>query len=335
MRGPFPARSPSRTFTRRSYSSATRGRFLRCHHVGRSRLPTLPMMRTRPAGDSKIAASSCRKRMPNASANRATYVGWSPAYSLFPKTAQTGADTRVRIVRTTVPNASMSFRSVVSPASRNKSTAPRRSRSALTPARFSYPWTSPTAAIRTEAPNVGPVDETFARLEFPHNRLARREVDDREARGHGLDVPHLLVWGLGLPRRRIHEDDPAVLVDACGVDVAGRKDVRDLVDDQVVFRLGRDRRLAAVDRGEVSHAEHRLHRVERTCIAHAGNRGHQVVHAPAVVREDADPLDAQERGVPREDHVRIDEVLDRGRERGLRLGRPHGVVVSREHDDGD
>src|SRR3989441_6920746 len=269
---PSPARSPSRTLTRRSYSSAARGRFFRCHQVGRSRLPTLPMIRTAPEGDSKTAASSWRNRTPNASANRATYAGWSPAYSLFPKTAQTGADTRARIVRTTVPNASMSFRSVVSPASRNRSTGPRRSRSAVTAGRCSRPWTSPTAAIRTGAPNVGRVDEPFPRLELPHDRLARREVDDREARGHRLDVPHLLVRRLSLPRRRIHEDDPAILVHAGGVHVARREDVRDLLDDQVVFRLRRDRRLAAVDRREVAHAEHGLHRVDRTRVAHARNR---------------------------------------------------------------
>ena len=119
------------------------------------------------------------------------------------------------------------------------------------------------------------------------------------------------------------------------MDVAGRKDVRDLVDDQMVFGLGRDRRLAAVDRGEVAHAEHRLHRVERTRVTHPGDRGHEVVHAPAMVREDADPFEGEERGIPREDDVRIEQVLDRGRERGLRLGRTHGVVVSREHDDRD
>src|SRR2546426_791555 len=221
------------------------------------------MIRTRPVGDSKTAASSWRNRTPNASANRATYAGWSPAYSLFPNTAHTGADMRARIVRTTVPNASMSFRSVVSPASRNRSTGPRRSRSAVTAGRCSFPWTSPTAAIRTDAPNVGRVDE------------------------------------------------------------------------QVALRLGCDRRLAAVDRGEVPHAEHRLHHVEWTRVAHARNRRHQVVHAPAVVREDADAFDAQEGGVPREDHVRIEEVLDRGRERRLGLGRPNGVMVPREHDDGD
>src|SRR5207237_4235395 len=148
-----------------------------------------------------------------------------------------GAVTRARDLRTTAPNASMSFRSVVSPASRNRSTGPSRSRSAVTRARFSCPWTSPTAATRTAAPNVGRVDEPFSRSEFPDDRLAGGEVDDREAGGHGLDVPHLLVRGLGLPHRRIHEDDSAVLVHPSRMDVPRRKDVRDLVDDQVVFGL--------------------------------------------------------------------------------------------------
>src|SRR6266571_1339613 len=335
MRVPFPARSPSRTFTRRSYSSAIRGRFLRCHHVGRSRLPTLPMMRTLPPGDSKTAASSWRNRTPNASANRATYAGWSLVYSLFPKTAHTGALTLARIVRTTAPNASRSFRSVVSPASRNRSTGPSRLRSAVTAGRFSCPWTSPTAAMRTAAPNVGRVDEPFRPSEFADDRLTGSQVDDREACGHRLDVPHLLVRRLGLPRRRVHEDDPAILVHARGVHVARRKDVRDLLDDQVVFRLRRDRRLASIDRREVAHPEHGLHRVDRTRVAHPGDRGDQVVHAPAMVRQHAHAPEAQERRVPREDHVRVEEVLNGRREGRLRFRGPHGIVVPREHDDRD
>src|SRR5437773_5221723 len=107
------------------------------------------------------------------------------------------------------------------------------------------------------------------------------------------------------------------------MDVAGRKDVRDLVDDQMVFGLGRDRRLAAVDRGEVAHAEHRLHRVERTRVTHPGDRGHEVVRAPAMLREDADPFEGEERGIAREDDVRIEQVLER---RSTRLNSSHITI---------
>src|SRR2546426_307989 len=153
------------------------------------------------------------------------------AAPLSPNTAPPGAVPRARIARTTASNASRSFRSVVSPASRNRSTGPSRLRSAVTAGRFSYPWTSPTAAMRTAAPNVGPVDEPFPPSEFADDRDAGGEVDDRETRGPRLDGPALLGRCLGLPRRRIHEDDPAILVHARRVHVARREDVRDLLDD--------------------------------------------------------------------------------------------------------
>src|SRR5438046_1598097 len=50
--------------------------------------------------------------------------------------------------------------------------------------------------------------------ELADDRLAGREVDDREACRSRLDVSHLLVGSLRLPRRRVDEAAASVLIDA-------------------------------------------------------------------------------------------------------------------------
>src|SRR2546430_2138113 len=306
MRGSSPASSSSSTPIRRRYSSARWGRFFRCHQVGRSRHPRLPITPTSFPPTDHRSASSCKNRTRCVAPNRATYAGWSFGYSLFPNTAAIGAEIRLRIVWRTAPYASTSFRSVVSPASRTRSTGPSRSRSAATAARFSCPWMSPTAASRIGRRTQAASMNLSRRSELADDRLTGPPVHDRESGGRRIDGPHLLGPRPGLPGRRIHEDDAAVLVDADGVDVSGDEDVGDLVDDEVVLRLRGDRRLAAVDGREVAPAEHRLHAVERTLVAQSRDRGHEVVHAPTVVGEDPHSFQGQEARGAREDHVAIE-----------------------------
>src|SRR3989337_696355 len=78
--------------------------------------------------------------------------------------------------------------------------------------------------------------------------------------------------------------------------------------------------------------ESKSFRSDRPRVAHPRKGVHEVVHAAAVVREDPDAVERERAWVADELRVRIEQLLDVLRERGLWLRGAHGVVVPREDD---
>ena len=88
-----------------------------------------------------------------------------------------------------------------------------------------------------------------------------------------IEVVHLLILGLALPRGRVDHPDAPVDLLSRSMDVSRYEDVGHVFHDQVVPLLGSEGVPLAVDGGEMAGGAHASHDLQRVLVAHAADPG--------------------------------------------------------------